>query len=127
MRHLQCMPFTPVGVRNYNNYSLWHCSLPLAPSACEALALHLLHCSRLHPPCTAPSPLLAVNGGPAGPAGPVHPQEPMSGRTAITSAEDRAHWSQTGITVPVWGIAIATLLPTLAVLLCAWQVCAAGF
>ncbi|WIA31963.1 hypothetical protein OEZ86_002818 [Tetradesmus obliquus] len=52
---------------------------------------------------------------------PVHPQEPMSGRTAITSAEDRAHWSQTGITVPVWGIAIATLLPTLAVLLCAWQ------
>uniref|UniRef100_A0A383VEC8 Apple domain-containing protein n=1 Tax=Tetradesmus obliquus TaxID=3088 RepID=A0A383VEC8_TETOB len=52
---------------------------------------------------------------------PVHSQEPMSGRTAITSAEDRAHWSQTGITVPVWGIAIATLLPTLAVLLCAWQ------
>jgi hypothetical protein len=51
----------------------------------------------------------------------------MAGRTAISStADDTAHWSQTGITVPVWGIAIATLLPTLAILLLAWQVSAAG-
>jgi hypothetical protein len=51
----------------------------------------------------------------------------MSGRVAITDAADQsAHWSQPGINVPIWGIAIATLLPTLAVLLFAWQVHAAA-
>jgi hypothetical protein len=48
----------------------------------------------------------------------------MAGRTAITdtAAAGTAHWSQPGINVPVWGIAVATLLPTLVVLLAAWQV-----
>jgi hypothetical protein len=55
-------------------------------------------------------------------AGAVRPQEPAAGRTTITDTVDTAHWSQPGISMPVWGIALATLLPTLVVLLSAWQV-----
>jgi hypothetical protein len=59
---------------------------------------------------------------PAAIAGAVKAQEPMAGRTTITDPVDTAQWSQPGISMLVWGIALATLLPTLVVLLSAWQV-----
>jgi hypothetical protein len=63
-----------------------------------------------------------LNIASAASAGAVKPQEPVAGRTTITDPVNTATWSQPGISMPVWGIALATLLPTLVVLLSAWQV-----
>lgn len=60
-------------------------------------------------------------------AGTSPPLEPMAGRTVIfDDLVQNPHWGGNGSTLAPWKVALATLLPTLAVLLVAWQVGVAG-
>lgn len=46
----------------------------------------------------------------------------MSGRTSVLDPAGPTPWAGSDTSFPVWKIAVATLLPTLSVLLIAWQV-----
>lgn len=72
--------------------------------------LLLTPASRLVDPQPPPTPL----------SGTAPPQVPMAGRATVQDYHNQAAWD-TG-SVPVWRVALATLLPTIAVLLLAWQV-----